>query len=56
MPHYKHSATIAVVGVGGMVGDLSTCEGRLTLLFETLCLVVAKLAIVSTLGGVVLTA
>ena len=56
MPHHKHSATIIVVGVGGVVGELSASEGRLTHLFATLYLVVAKLAIVSTLGGVFLSA
>ena len=49
MPHYKHSVTIVVVGVGGVVGEFST------LLFATLCLVVAKLATISALGGVILT-
>ena len=47
---------IVVVGVGGVVGELSACEGRLTLLLVTLSIVVAKLAILSALGGVVLTA
>ena len=56
MPHHKHSATIVVVGVGGVLGELSACEGRLTLLFATLSLVIPKLATISALCGVVLTA
>ena len=56
MPHYKHFATIIIVGIGGVVGELSTCDDRLTLLFATLCLIVAKLATISALGRVVLTA
>ena len=56
MPHYKHVGTIVVVGVGGIVGELSTCEDSLTLLFAALCLVMAKFSIVSALGGVALTA
>ena len=43
----SHYATIVVVGVGGVIGELSNCEGRLALLFETLCLIVAKHASVS---------
>ena len=49
VPHHKHSATIVVVGVGGVLGELLACEGRLTLLFVTLCLVVAKLTTMLTL-------
>ena len=52
----SHYATIVVVGVGGVIGELSNCEGRLALLFATLCLIVAKLATVSALGVLVLTA
>ena len=55
MPHYKHFAMIVIVSVGGVVGELSACEGQLALLFATLCLVVAKLTTVSALSGVVLT-
>ena len=49
MPHHKHSAMVVVVGVRGVVGDLSAYEGRVTLLFSTLCLVVAKLATIYAL-------
>ena len=56
MPHYIHFTTIFVVGVRGVVSEFSTCEGQLTLLFATLCLIVAKLATISALGRVVLTA
>ena len=58
MSHYKHFATIVVVrvGVGGVIGDVSAREGRLTLIFTTLCLIVAKLDIISALGGVVMMA
>ena len=51
MPYHKHSTTIFVIGVGGVV-----CEGRLTVLFATLYLIVAELATVSALGRVVLSA
>ena len=56
MVHYKHSTTIVVVRVEGIVGELSACEDQITHLFATLCLLVAKLSIISALGGVVLTA
>ena len=54
VPHHKHSATIVVVGVGGVVCELSACGGRLTLLFPTLCLIVAEFTTISALGGIVL--
>ena len=41
---------VVVVGVGGVVGELPAYEGRVTLLFATLCLVVAKLATISALA------
>ena len=56
MPHYKHSAMVVVVGVGGVVSELPACEGRLDLLFAKLCLIVVKYTTVSALSGVVLTA
>ena len=46
---------MVVIGVGGIVGELSTCESQLALLFATLSLVVAKIATISTLSKVVLT-
>ena len=56
VPHHKHSATIVVVGVGGVVCELSACGGRLTLLLPTLCLIVAEFATISILNIVVMLA
>ena len=56
VPHHKHLAMIVVVGVGGVIYELSACEGQLSLLLATLYLVVVKHATISALGGVVLSA
>ena len=56
LPHHKNFATSDVVRVGCIVCELSNCASWRTLLFVTLCLGVAKLATVPTLGKVVLTA
>ena len=47
---------IVVVGVGGVVCELLTFESRLALLLATFYLAVAKIATVSVLGGVALSA
>ena len=47
MPHYEHTATIIVVRIWGVVGELSAYEGRLTFLLPTLCPVVVEIATIS---------
>ena len=47
MPHHGHSTIILIIGVGGVVGKLTTCGSRLTLLLLEL-LVMAKFAAIST--------
>ena len=56
MAHYKQPAMIGVGGVGGVVCELSAYEDRHALLLVIFFLVVARLATISALGGVVLSA
>ena len=56
VPHHEESVVVSVFRVGGVVCELSACKGRLALLLATLCLIVAKLATISALGRVVLSA
>ena len=56
MLHHEHIAMIIIVGVRGIVGELLSCESRLTLLLLALYLIVVEFATISALNGIVLSA
>ena len=52
MSHQEHSAMVFVVGVGGIICELSACGSRFTLLLSTLCFVVADCSAIFAFSGV----
>ena len=51
MPHFEHSSMVIIVGVRGILGELSACRRGLTLLPLTLLFMVANFSTVFAFDG-----
>ena len=56
MSHHKHSSMVVIVGVGGIIGELSACVSRHTLPLSALSFMVADFTAISAFSWVVLSA